>query len=233
MSWITQTLRALIADLQDDVGLVNLEEVESYKWRVEMVYRDLLVQEIHGNLRVQEREALHAVAEAFSIITGAVESMTIDACATIISQADLVHDGSVGRPNFEIPFAQLQYFLDNRFSVPQIANLLNVSVSTIRRRMTLYNLSVRATYSNISDEELDLIVLKKQQEFPNWGNRQMYGYLLSQNLRVQYHRVREAQSRVDPHGSALRRLTCINRRSYSVQGPQHLWHVDGNHKLIR
>jgi hypothetical protein len=52
-------------------------------------------------------------------------------------------------------------------------------------------------------------------------------------MRVQFHRVRESQSRIDPEGSMLRRLQYLRRRYYSVRGPQHLWHVDGNHKLIR
>ena len=47
------------------------------------------------------------------------------------------------------------------------------------------------------------------------------------------HRARESQRRVDPEGCVLRSLRSLRRRIYSVQGPQHLWHIDGNHKLIR
>ena len=98
--------------------------------------------------------------------------------------------------------------------------------------MSDYNLSIRATYYPITDEELDEVITTLQQQFPNWGNRQMYGYLLHCGMRVQFHRVRESQSRIDPEGSMMRRLV-LRRRSYFVPGPQHLWHVDGNHKLIR
>ena len=48
-----------------------------------------------------------------------------------------------------------------------------------------------------------------------------------------FHRVREAQAHIDPEGSFIRRLRFLNRRRYSVPGPQWLWHIDGNHKLIR
>ena len=96
-----------------------------------------------------------------------------------------------------------------------------------------YGLSIHQTYSNISDAELDAIVSDAQHLFPGWGNRQMYGYLVSRGIRIQQIRVRESQSRVDPEGSVMRRLHSIRRREYSVQGPQHLWHTDGNHKLIR
>ena len=108
---------------------------------------------------------------------------------------------------------------------------MGVSVSTIRRRMSASNMSIRATYSALTDEELDQqLVISVQQCFPNWGNRQMYGHL---NVRVQFHRVRESQSRIDPEGTMMRRLQHLKRRSYSVRGPQHLWHIDGHHKLIR
>ena len=30
----------------------------------------------------------------------------------------------------------------------------------------------------------------------------------------------------------MRRLHSLYRHRYSVAGPQHLWHIDGNHKLI-
>jgi len=62
--------------------------------------------------------------------------------------------------------------------------------------MTLLNLSIRSTYSTISDAELDNIVQDTQEQYPNWGNRQMYGYLLSRGIRLQMERVRESQRRV-------------------------------------
>ena len=71
---------------------------------------------------------------------------------------------------------------------------MGVSVSTIRRRMSDYNLSIRSTYYPITDEQLDQLIAGVQQQFPNWGNRQMYGYLLNRGMRVQFHRVRESQS---------------------------------------
>ena len=141
--------------------------------------------------------------------------------------------GGVGRPAFEIPRGQLQFLIESRFSVPQIAQLLGVPISTVRRRMSSYNLSIRSTYSPMTDDQLDELVAAVQQQFPNWGNRQMYGHLVSHGIRIPFSRVRESQSRVDPEGCMLRRLRNLRRRTYSVQGPQHLWHIDGNHKLIR
>ena len=106
----------------------------------------------------------------------------------------------------------------------QIAQLLGVSVRTVRRRMSGFDLSVRSTYSQMSDNQLDEVVGKIQQQ---------YGHLLSRGIRIQFHRVRESQSRIDPEGTVLRRLKTLKRRRHGVKGPQHLWHIDGHHKLIR
>ena len=59
----------------------------------------------------------------------------------------------------------------------------------------------------------------------------MCGHLLARGLRVQQHRVRKIQRKIDPNGP--RRLSTINRRVYQVPGPKSLYHIDENHKLIR
>ena len=63
----------------------------------------------------------------------------------------------------------------------------------------------------------------------------MTGFLLSAGHRVQQRRVRESMRRVDPNGVFLRaiEIRTVRRRRYQVPGPQALWHIDGNHKLIR
>lgn len=95
--------------------------------------------------------------------------------------------------------------------------------------MSEYGLSVRSFYSKISDAELESVVHTIQSSHPDCGNRQMVGHLVARGIVVQQHRVREAQRRIDPEGSALRRLRAINQRQYSVPGPGALWHIDGNH----
>lgn len=39
--------------------------------------------------------------------------------------------------------------------------------------------------------------------------------------------------RVDPCGVQQRMRNILHRREYKVKGPNSLWHIDGNHKLIR
>lgn len=234
-NWMVQSLRSILSDFNNGHNTINsLDVADGYKWRIELIYRDLLAKQILYGLDDCEEEALAHLGLAYLSISTFIDSLSSSCLPTSAAfPAQIILRGNVGRPLFDISFRQLEYLLDNRFTVPQISKILDVSISTIRRRMSTYNLSVSATYSLLTDEELDAIVIDKQREFPNWGNRQLYGYLISQGIRVQFHRVRESQSRVDPEGSIMRRLHNLRRRTYSVPGPQHLWHIDGNHKLIR
>ena len=51
-------------------------------------------------------------------------------------------------------------------------------------------------------------------------------------MHVQRARVRESLQGVDPVGRSIQRRYAICRRVYNVHGPNFLWHIDSNHKLI-
>ena len=61
----------------------------------------------------------------------------------------------------------------------------------------------------------------------------MQGHLLQEGHRIQQHRVRESLFRVNPEGVSIRWASTVQRRTYYVASPLALWHIDGNHKLIR
>ena len=44
--------------------------------------------------------------------------------------------------------------------------------------------------------------------------------------------LRASIARVDPENSRIRRAVVVPRRSYSVPGPNSLWHIDGHHDLV-
>ena len=138
---------------------------------------------------------------------------------------------------YDIPVETLQCLLDSGLKVRDISELLNVSKRTVERRMEDFKLSVRQTYSNLSNEEQKQEVQELCSSFPNVGYRTIHSLLLSKGLKIQQHRVRQAVRECDPCGGLFRRVflnSCrIQRRTYSVSGPQALWHIDGNHKLIR
>ena len=58
------------------------------------------------------------------------------------------------------------------------------------------------------------------------------GGLKGRQVNVQRRRVRASIQRVDPIGRSIRKRYAICRRVYNVRGPNHLWHIDSNHKLI-
>jgi hypothetical protein len=207
--------------------------LESFILCLENIYRDLLVidlLEVEGGLDCAKREGIEIVRQILCTLRNTLDSQNYSENYTDLLP---LYTGEVGRPRYVIPKEQLQFLIEAHFSVPQIAGLLGVSVRTTRRRMTAYGLSITASYSNICDDELDAVIQNIQQQFPMCGNKQMQGHLLSRGIRVQQIRIRECQRRVDPEGTIMRRLNCLNRRKYSVPAPRSLYHIDGHHKLIR
>lgn len=149
--------------------------------------------------------------------------------------ASIVRSCQRGRPRFYIPQDQLELFLDYGLKASDIAKMLCVSEKTVHRRLQEFGISVRDTYSDISDTSLDITVRDICQQFPNCGYKMMRGHLLSKGIKGQEYRVRESMRRVDPDGVVIRalQLKVTHRRAYNVRGPLALWHMDGNHKLIR
>ena len=205
-SWISDTLRHVAADLsayQHGEG-IPLDVLESFLVSLERVYRELLVKDCINGLTSGERDACELIRHSITELMSLHEVQSREpgsSCTT-----DCAQEQGVGRPRFSIGRERLTMLIEHRFSVPQVAEMFGVSISTVRRRMTEYGLSISATYSSISDEELDALVKDIQIMFPMCGNRQMLGQLLARGVRVQQHRVRESQRRIDPEGSMLRRL---------------------------
>ena len=63
----------------------------------------------------------------------------------------------------------------------------------------------------------------------------MLGHLNARGIRVKEKQVRRSFHRVDLEGAikCCISLKTIQRRKYNVKGSNSLWHIDGNHKLIR
>lgn len=89
------------------------------------------------------------------------------------------------------------------------------------------------TYSSIEDSQLDEIITCASNEHPGIGIRMLQGYLKGNGYRVQRERIRFSLLRTDPIGVVQRWRQTVKRRHYCVKSPLSLWHIDGNHKLIR
>ncbi|XP_041823363.1 uncharacterized protein LOC121629368 isoform X1 [Melanotaenia boesemani] len=142
---------------------------------------------------------------------------------------------SAGRPRLEIPRETLGTLVLSGITIRSIAEMFAVSPSTVRRRMVEEGLRKSDRYSSVGDAELDAIVLDIQHCHPNAGWRMMLGHLRSRRIHIQRSRLVESMRRVNPEGVMMRRLSIqtARRRQYSVPAPNYLWHIDGNHKLIR
>ncbi len=203
------------------------DSVDAFIVSLEFCYREIVILDSLNVLSAVQRRCLEYTRDALVSIRSLLDEVsTISTAYTIPSEGP-------GRPTLFISQEQLTFLVESNFTVPKIANILGVSIRTVRRRMTEYGLSIRLQYSTICDQELDSVVASIQERFPMCGNRQMQGHLLSRGYRVQQVRIRESQRRIDPEGSMIRRLHVLNRRRYSVPAPLSLYHIDGNHKLIR
>ena len=110
--------------------------------------------------------------------------------------------------------------------------MLSVSEVTIYRRMERYDLRA-LNFSNISDDELDQHVTEASKDFPFCGEQMLKFLLKERGIKVQRKRLRDSIHRVDQEGVKERKKGRLKQRVYNVQGPNHLWHVDTNHKLVR
>ena len=139
-------------------------------------------------------------------------------------------NSTVGRPRLRINMEEVAEMRKVGLSITKISEVIEVSRSTLYRALEDNNL-IGAT--DISDQELDAIIASYKETHPNDGERMLIGYLRSRNIHIPRSRIRNSIHRIDPHGIELRKLTTIRRRTYHVEGPNYVWHMDGNHKLIR
>lgn len=65
------------------------------------------------------------------------------------------------------------------------------------------------------------------------GYHRVKSQLVLRNINVSQLRICECMQRTDLEGVAMRWLSLTPRAVYSVSGPLALWHIDGNHELIR
>ena len=147
------------------------------------------------------------VEEIVNLIRGARDCLIESRDIFGVSSPATAFTGLRGCPRYSIPRDQLDFLIGRCFSVVDIATLQGASVRTVERRLFEFGLSVRLTYSNIDNEELDQLIQNILTEFPNIGYRRMTGFLRSRDLRIQQCRIREAMQRDNPARVLLRRTT--------------------------
>ena len=130
--------------------------------------------------------------------------------------------------------SQVLFYLEHGCKINDIASLFGCSRRTIERRLQEVGVSVRKSYSQISDGALCQKVHEIIARNPRVGEKTVDDYLRAEKIVVQRQRIRDALHSVDPQLGSQRRLRrALNRREYHVEHPNALWHVDGYHKLTR
>lgn len=136
-------------------------------------------------------------------------------------------EGNVGRPKIMVDKEQIEILRSLHMTWQDISLIMGVSVKTLQRRAREYNIK---RFSSITDEELDLIMANCLEDFPQTGQVMLQGHMTSLALHIPRQRLRDSLQRVGMRNSMA---PAIARRTYSVAGPNALWHVDGNMKMIR
>ena len=149
-----------------------------------------------------------------------------------ISTYSLQYSGAAGRPRIIVNIDTVEFLRSCGYTWNQVAHALQVSRSTLWRRLKEADYEIKK-YTDISDDELDSIVAQIQRGNPNCGLQLMYGYLRDRGVHVQRYRLRESVVRIDPLKRMVRWQQVVSRRTYSVKRSNSLWHIDGHHSLIR
>ncbi|KAF7430680.1 hypothetical protein PC9H_006389 [Pleurotus ostreatus] len=161
--------------------------------------------------------------------------------------------GRRGRPAVEIDREVLATISSGRRTRQEVADMFHCSARTIRRLLVSYGLSepgppvysdvvdldgtIRCVYSagkssdlsQLTDEELDGIMLQIYNQFPTFGRRMIDGYLMQLGERVPRQRILDSYNRVIGPPQGVFAPQRLHRRAYSVPGPNSLWHHDGQH----
>jgi hypothetical protein len=85
-----------------------------------------------------------------------------------------------------------------------------------------------SSISDMGDPALDDLVLRLRSHYRRAGVTMLHGMLLCLGHRVPRSRIQESLWRIDPLHRVFQRIR-IRRRTYTVPGPNSLWHHDGQH----
>ena len=194
-----------------------------------------------------------SIDDMISALESSITTTRYPPDAPPIVLGNTIHSGQRGRPPVDIKPEDLALLASGRTTMKDIGNLYQCGARTIRRRMLEFGLSEpgppvyteqeqndgsvecvysRGSCSNLSqatDKELDAILISIYEQFPSFGKKMIDGYLMALGERVPRRRIEESYLRVigPPTNEFSNRH--IERRVYSVPGPNVLWHHDGQH----
>ena len=155
-----------------------------------------------------------------------------NSCVAQIPALKTVRTGRPGRPRKLLSEAILRemFCAGRNIKISQAVKVLNVHRHTVKHYLQSYKIR-KQEYSQLSDEELDILVDGFKQKRPTTGLSYLRGHLLQRGWRIKRDRLIASISRVDGICKVLRRNSTIKRRKYVSTRPNAVWHMDGHHKL--
>ena len=140
--------------------------------------------------------------------------------------------GTCGRPRLDVSKEAILSLRQLNYSWTKVARMLGISRHTLYRRLNEYDLDTE-TFTNISMPELTELVKQVKAEHPNFREVMLQGHLLHMGIKIPRAKLRSVIHLVDHANTVCRRSHVINRKVYSAPHPNAVWHIDGNHKMIR
>ena len=137
-----------------------------------------------------------------------------------------------GRRKLDVTKEEILHLKSLNYSWTKIAEILDVSRQTLYRRLQEFGID-SSKFTSISESDLDTALTNIKSSHSSCGEVMMQGYLLHSGIKVQREKLRAAIHRVDHTNTVNRHSSVIRRRVYTTPHPNAVWHLDGNHKMIR
>ncbi len=136
-SWAISSVFRIISDLDvyRDGRSLSSDAIEAWCLSLELVFRELIVQQTFDRSDQDIDEACEIIRRALNTTSSLREHINL--AANEISTAVVRWSGRAGRPIFDIGCEQLSFLIEN-----QIAAILGVSERTVYRKMSDFTLSV-------------------------------------------------------------------------------------------
>lgn len=141
MEVVRHQLQSLVDHLrrvtEDDINIATLDAIQIRGERLLYSVSALLVDPNYSTTIGMILPRIQEVVQCISNIASDLEALDSGGY-----RPGLFSFSGRGRPRINVTMDMLVFFLDNGFSATTIASLLHTSLSTIRRRMALFGLSV-------------------------------------------------------------------------------------------
>ena len=231
LSSFLQYLSGKEHEANSDIAESVLEKISSYIYVLLNVKATLQEGDCHGD------EELVSVQTMVSSLIKDMEDIKarwalIEAGIKSVF-APRISDGSRGRPKVIIEPEKIQFLRELNFTWTKIADIFGVSRRTLYNIRSEFGMIDEQRFVRISDHDLCYLVGRIKRDMPEIGYNMMRGLLQSQGIHVSIPRIQQCIREVDPINTAMRWAVPTYRRQYQVPHPNYIWHLDGNHKLIR